>query len=164
LELQRGSVDLAALLREICNRQRTLTPEFELDLALPAITAPIEGDARLLEQVFSNLVSNAIKYSGASRRIDLALIEGVETVEFTIRDHGVGIPPLEIPKLFMRFFRASTANGIAGTGIGLHLVKELVTMHGGGVAVDSVLGRGSLFRVVLPRRLPVAHGRDLGSG
>ena len=73
----------------------------------------------------------------------------------SVRDHGVGIPQEELPKLFERFFRASTSTGIPGTGIGLNLVRELVRMHGGSLAVESTESVGSTFTVHLPQ-----HARE----
>ncbi|PHC32342.1 histidine kinase, partial [Bacillus toyonensis] len=67
-----------------------------------------------------------------------------------VTDHGRGIPEPELPHLFDRFFRGSGASGVPGTGIGLHTVQQIVHLHGGAVAVDSTLGKGSTFRVVLP--------------
>ena len=76
------------------------------------------------------------------------ILRGAGTLR--VCDRGVGIPPGEIGKIFTRFFRASTAKGIAGTGIGLHLVRELVAMHHGTIDVSSELGRGTCFEVQFP--------------
>ena len=74
--------------------------------------------------------------------------------EIAVRDFGVGIPEDEVPKLFQRFFRASTSTGIQGTGIGLNLVKSLVEMHDGTMEFTSIEGEGSTFTVKLPNRQP----------
>jgi signal transduction histidine kinase len=71
-----------------------------------------------------------------------------------VEDRGLGIPAAEIPRLFQKYFRASTSATIAGTGIGLHLVKLIVEQHGGAVSVDSVEGEGSTFTVTLPKGGP----------
>ena len=76
----------------------------------------------------------------------------------SVRDEGVGIPEDELDKLFGRFFRASTSVGIPGSGIGLHLIKHLVEMHGGAIDVASEVDRGSTFFVRLPIRCPVEQG------
>ncbi|MBL8697028.1 MAG: PAS domain S-box protein [Alphaproteobacteria bacterium] len=157
IALQPRHFDLAALIREVCERQRSVSADFAIHCDLPAAAA-IEGDPRLLDQVFTNLLSNAVKYSGRSRRIEIAVKVNAEQVTTTIRDFGLGISPEDRPQLFQRFYRAATAQGIAGTGIGLYLVKELVRLHGGTIEVTSELGRGSVFTITLPLRQGGADG------
>ncbi|MBL8697027.1 MAG: PAS-domain containing protein [Alphaproteobacteria bacterium] len=144
--------DLVVLLREACDRQRQISPSFDIVMTASNESQIVEGDPKLIDQVMTNLLSNAVKYSGNARRIDVDLTEAGPWVEIAVRDRGVGVPAAEVPRLFTRFFRASTAEGISGTGIGLHLIKELVSLHGGVVDVDTQLGRGSTFSVRLPRR------------
>lgn len=110
----------------------------------------INGDPQLLDLIFTNLLSNAVKYSGNSHRVEVCIGRAGERATIVIRDYGVGIPTAEIPQLFSRFFRASTAKGIPGTGIGLNLAKELVVLHGGEIDVTSQLGQGTSFTVKLP--------------
>ena len=100
--------------------------------------------------MFTNLLSNAVKYSDTSRRIEVTIACVAGEARVGVRDFGLGVPADEIPQLFSRFFRASTAKGVQGTGIGLNLVKELVALHGGQVAVESEVAAGSLFTVTLP--------------
>ena len=95
----------------------------------------------------------------AACRLD-KLAEKAHELKFhsmAITDHGVGIPADELPAMFRRFFRASTAQGIAGTGIGLNFVKEIVAMHGGRIDVASTVGRGSTFTLRMPLA-PAARG------
>ena len=80
-----------------------------------------------------------------------------QEVVISIRDQGVGIPTDELPRIFQRYFRARTSVGIAGTGIGLNLVKQLVEMHGGSISVESTEGEGSTFTLRLPFRQAVAE-------
>ena len=152
LQLVAVPVDIGAVLAEACERQRQISPDFAIRLegadGLPAI----EADPRLLEQVFANLLSNAVKYSGASRRVEVSVRHGEERVEVGFADRGLGIDADDLPQLFTRFFRARTSAGLPGTGIGLHLSRELVRMHGGDIEVRSRPGEGSTFTVVLPVR------------
>ncbi len=154
IEFHPETLDLAVLLREVCAVQRQLSPGFEIALLLPAEGVTVAGDPKLLEQVFTNLLSNAVKYSGHARRIEVRAAPSARDVEIAVQDHGVGVAADEIGHLFGRFFRARTAMGISGTGIGLHLVRELVALHGGDVDVASILDRGSTFTIRLPRKLP----------
>ncbi len=150
-EFEPASLDLGKLLHDVVARQRSIVPSFEIEIALPATAVMVTADAKLLELVFANIISNAVKYSGKSRRIEVTVARGDESVTIEVRDHGIGVPQDELEKLFTRFYRASTAQGIPGTGIGLHLANELVQMHGGRIDVFSELGRGSCFVVLLPR-------------
>ena len=108
-------------------------------------------DAGLMRQVFSNLISNAIKYTADETQI---WIEGGPNAEggidIAVRDEGPGIPESEVKHLFERFYRASTSTGIAGTGIGLFMAETLVGLHGGTIDVQSDESRGSRFTVSLP--------------
>ncbi|MOA35107.1 Sensor histidine kinase YycG [compost metagenome] len=110
----------------------------------------VDGDAELLRVVFGNLISNAIKYSPRWQRLALRCTVAGREVHVTVQDWGVGIPADEQDKLFTRFFRASTALGIPGSGMGLALVRELVQRHGGSIAVDSSEDEGTRFTVRLP--------------
>ena len=152
LHLAARQVDAGAVLAEVCERQRQISPEFEVVLDIDARVSEIEADPRLLEQVFANLLSNAIKYSGASRRVEVSLRPRGEQVAVAFVDLGLGIDAEDMPRLFTRFFRARTSAGLPGTGIGLHLSRELVRMHGGDIEVRSSPGAGSTFTVVLPAR------------
>jgi PAS domain S-box-containing protein len=141
--------DLAQLVGETAGREQRISPDFTIALSCEPPRLEIVADRGMIEQVCTNLLSNAIKYSGASRLVEVALSQESDHATITVRDHGLGVAEAEIGMLFTRYFRASTAMGISGTGIGLHLVKELVTLHGGEVGVESVLGQGSVFRVRL---------------
>jgi len=151
IEMSPRSVNLSEMLRELCDRQRQINPQFAINLSMPERLAPIEADPDLLDQVFTNLLSNAVKYSGAGRQIDVTVTESEIITRIAVRDHGIGVAADEIPSLFTRYFRARSAQGIPGTGIGLHFVRELVAMHGGRIDVASELGKGSTFLVDLPR-------------
>jgi signal transduction histidine kinase len=112
------------------------------------------GDPKLLFQVFSNLVSNAIKYSPSGGPIEISA--GIETkqVVVAIEDHGIGIPAKDLDRLFERYHRGSNVSGIVGTGVGLYLVKMVVDLHGGSIAVKSKEGEGTRFTVRLPIKPP----------
>lgn len=139
----------------VCLREQELSPRHEIISDLDRLPEQIAGDPGMLEQVFANLLSNAVKYSPGSPRIEVVGAAQGGYASVTVIDQGLGIPAEEQPKLFDRFFRASTSSGIAGTGIGLNLVAQIVELHGGRVDVESAQGRGSKFTVRLPiRTLP----------
>lgn len=149
LHLQLESFSLAELITQICHQQEDLNPHITFFYDLDALPNSWEGSAFLLERVFGNLISNAVKYSGNSRKIEIMAHAG-ECIRISVRDYGVGIPAAEISNLFERFFRASTSQGIPGTGLGLHLAREIVNRHGGDLTVESDVAQGSCFTVTLP--------------
>ncbi len=161
IELNAQRFDLVALIAGICKRLEGIADGFSIQIAATRPQIEIVGDARLLDHAFTNLVSNAIKYSGNSRRIDVEIAEDDRSATIGVRDYGIGIPADEISKLFARFFRASTAKGLSGTGIGLNLVKALVALHGGEIRVESQVGQGSTFTVNLPRNIAATATPDL---
>ncbi len=118
----------------------------------------VPGDHRRLMQVMDNLIANAVKFSHRNRRVHVKARYDGRQWRIDVTDYGIGIPPEEAGQLFSRFVRASNARtaGLPGTGLGLSIVKVLIEMHGGHVAVDSTLGRGSTFSVYLPGRQDAA--------
>lgn len=109
-------------------------------------------DKRQIERVFVNLVANAINYTANDRAITVRTLLDDEAVMFSVVDEGMGISPEDLPHIFERFYRADVARKTqsSGTGLGLAIVKEIVERHGGSVAVQSELGKGSTFSVRLP--------------
>ncbi len=110
-------------------------------------------DPDRLEQVVTNLVSNAVKYSPDGGAVTVALEESDADVVLRVADSGMGMTPEQQAHLFQRFYRTpeAQARGIQGTGLGLYLVKQLVEAHGGHIEVASEPGRGSIFTVSLPK-------------
>jgi signal transduction histidine kinase len=151
-------VDLAAMLAGIRSNQLAITPNRAVELDSAALTQPVAGDEKLLQHVVANLISKAVKYSPDGGLVRIVAWLEDENAVIAVSDQGVGIPADELPKLFQRFFRAHTSAGIIGTGYGLNIVKQFVELHGGGIEVESVEGKGSTFTV----RLPLKPGRPAG--
>jgi signal transduction histidine kinase len=103
-------------------------------------------------QVLDNLIANAVKFSHRNGLVRVTTAHRGQTWRIDVADGGIGIPAEELDQLFSRFVRGSNAMtaGVAGSGVGLSIVKYLVEMHGGRVKVRSTLGRGSTFSVYLP--------------
>jgi signal transduction histidine kinase len=149
LEIADDRIDVVDILRsaiEAVGAERTI------ETTLAPEHAYVCGDADRLRQVFDNLLRNAIKYSPGGEPIAVDLREAGNGFAISVRDHGIGIPSEDLPKLFGRFARASNArkSKIPGTGVGLFIVKTIVERHAGAVAVQSTLGDGSTFTVTLP--------------
>ena len=102
-----------------------------------------------MEQVLGNLIDNAVKF-GMGSPIEVDLQARNDAAVISVRDHGPGIALEEQEELFRRYRRGSTAAGLGGLGLGLHVVREIVESHGGNVRVDARPGKGSTFTVELP--------------
>jgi PAS domain S-box-containing protein len=124
-----------------------LTLELVNENALP----PINGDARQLRRVFTNLLDNAIKFSQKGGNIIVSTMTDQNEIRISVKDQGVGISPDELPHIFDAFHRGRVGTRIEGFGLGLAAVKTIVEAHGGRVLVESALGKGSTFTVVLPQ-------------
>jgi signal transduction histidine kinase len=148
-------LDLGVLVSQAVAEFRLMTDQHQIELELPATPEPIliDGDEQRLEQVFTNLFQNAIKYSPAGGSIFVRMGLLAAEVEVTITDQGIGIPAADIPHLFERYFRARTSelSSVGGLGIGLYVVHEIVARHGGSVTVQSEQWQGSTFTIRLPR-------------
>jgi signal transduction histidine kinase len=142
---------LTDLIQEVSHSYLDLHPDRRINLDLGGLPEEILADDKLVRQVISNIISNAIKYSPDATQIWVGgSIDEQGRATVSVRDEGLGIPLAEQTKLFERFFRASTSTGIAGTGIGLHLASLLVQMHGGIIDFMSVEGEGTTFSIRLP--------------
>jgi PAS domain S-box-containing protein len=113
---------------------------------------PVLGDPGPLEEVVTNLVSNAVRYTPEAGTIEVALTSAGRHLALTVADNGLGISPQDQQRIFERFTRIKTGKtrNIAGTGLGLSIVKEIVEAHHGQITVASQVGEGSTFRVLLP--------------
>jgi len=143
-------LDLAALLRDACKVHRDATRGVIINEDYASLPAAIHGDPKLLFHAFSNLISNAIKYSPLGSPIEVIARQEAEWLVVQVRDCGIGIPARDREHLFERYFRGSNATGISGTGVGLHLVSMVVALHHGEVVVESLEGVGSRFILRLP--------------
>jgi two-component system OmpR family sensor kinase len=150
LNLESSEIDLAALLREVCQLYRDMAPEAQITERFATTRLPMSGDAKLLFQLFGNLLSNAIKYSPSGGAIEVVAERRADEIEVAVADHGIGIPPQSLDRVFERYYRGSNVSGIVGTGVGLYLVKIVIDLHGGSVSVESREGEGSRFTVRLP--------------
>jgi two-component system phosphate regulon sensor histidine kinase PhoR len=133
----------------------------EIEEGLPAVR--MDEDAMTL--VLLNLVDNAVKYAGDGGEVEVKLARAPGGVALSVRDRGIGISADEQPRIFERFYRATSARrrNVRGSGIGLSLVKHIAEAHGGRVEVDSALGRGAIFTVFVPSAplmTPAPEGDD----
>ena len=124
-----------------------------LKLNTPSGDDVILGDTESLEQLFVNLISNAIEYNKPNGDVSISIIDRGESIRVDIEDTGVGIDEEHLPRIFDQFYQIdrSKRKGDKGSGLGLTIAKKIVDAHGGSIQVSSELGKGSVFSVILPR-------------
>lgn len=119
----------------------------ELDLDLPKTMC--KGNAELMQIVWYNLISNAIKYSPSGSLIKVSIDKKEDAITVSVKDEGIGISEEDQPHVFEKFYQADKSHSSGGNGLGLALVKRIVELHGGSVGLESEIGKGSRFFVVL---------------
>ncbi|MEM9640250.1 MAG: HAMP domain-containing sensor histidine kinase [Pseudomonadota bacterium] len=145
-----SAYNLKTLISEEIEVQTELAERHRFESDIDAVPDLVMGDPALMQQVFRNLLSNAIKYSPDGGSVRLRAYSDADWLNIDVADEGVGIPEAEIPRIAERYYRATSASGIKGNGIGLNLVKHLLSLHGGELRVSSVLGTGTTLTVRLP--------------
>jgi len=150
-EEKRDPIDIRTLLHEVRHEALAAHPDRELLLTLSSEQA-VRGDYKELYSAVSNLVFNAIKYSGADKPVQVRWLERDGQLRLEVEDHGVGIDPAHLPRITERFYRveASRSSQTGGTGLGLAIVKHVLMSHGATLDVQSTPGRGSVFSIVFP--------------
>jgi two-component system phosphate regulon sensor histidine kinase PhoR len=157
-EMAQGSlnedIDLTDMVRQIYDSQKHLAVQRrqELSLDVPTFSMYIKGDSAHIREAIVNLVSNALKYTPDEGHIHMHLWEENDIFVFEVVDNGYGVPEELQPKLFQPFYRAKTRETlrIDGTGLGLHLVKNIIERHHGKMRFHSVYGQGSTFGFEIP--------------
>ncbi|MBW1999923.1 MAG: PAS domain-containing sensor histidine kinase [Deltaproteobacteria bacterium] len=152
LNFQATSLDKELMELYDAYQSRSLQEHIGLELQNDEVLPVILADPDRLRRVFSNLLDNAFKFSREGGKITISAEETPGEVIISIKDEGQGIDPEEIPFIFDIFHRGKDAGRIPGSGIGLAFVKAIVEGHGGEVLVESEPGRGSTFKVKLPKR------------
>ena len=154
LEIVVGPVDLAAIVREATEVSSVVVNAPPIRFTSRPASLTIKGDAGRLEQVFLNLVANAIEHAAGSGSIDVTVRRSGGFAVVNVRDHGRGIPAEDLPVLFEAYTRAGEPRRGTGLGLGLFVAREIVAAHGGSITVTSQIGSGSTFTVRLPVEPP----------
>lgn len=160
LSLEISNYELKTLIHECAERVQALSEHHPIRLRLPEQPVELEGDRSRVDQVITNLLSNAIRYSPRGGDVVLTVELEPQGVHLTVRDFGVGIPPEKQALVFERFGRAHGSK-YGGLGLGLTIAQGIVEQHGGEIWVEStgVAGEGSTFHVRLPRSAKVRATR-----
>ena len=164
LELSRIELDVSAVLEpvsifsviaESIDRMAYFAAQAGIGIVsqLPEADCVVKGDRLQLVSAVSNLVDNAVKYSEKGDKVTVRVAPGVETIDISVSDEGIGIPQSDIDRIFERFYRVDRARsrGTGGTGLGLSIVRHVMNNHGGSVNVTSQEGEGSTFVLTLLR-------------
>jgi len=160
LELIVKPIDLPGLIERRVGSQRSYTTRHQFEIRCDSPFPEIAADEDKIDQILTNLLSNAVKYSPDGGKVTVEARDCGDHVSVSVADEGVGIPAEHLDKIFVRFHRVDNRDtrGAGGTGIGLYLVKHLVEAHGGRVAVESEVGKGSTFTFTIPKPQPEQEG------
>jgi PAS domain S-box-containing protein len=152
IHFERAPMDIRDAIDQVIYELQLTLDHHVIALELPETPLMVEGNDVRFEQIIYNLVQNAIKYSAPGSTVRVGMQQHGQHAVITVADEGMGIRAEDLPHIFERFYRATTISetSVSGLGLGLYLVKEFVEMQGGTVDVESVVGRGTTFRVILP--------------
>ena len=151
LDYAEETIDIDALVHDIADTIQQISTTHTITIH-GASGAHIVGDSNRLGQVFTNLISNAVKYSPQADQVDIYLAASQNTVTVSVRDYGIGIPKEHQHKIFDRFYRVSEVDDrtFPGLGMGLYISSEIVKRHGGRLWIESAEGKGATFFISLP--------------
>ena len=157
VQMTRSEIDLVTSLREVVERLRLLNTTHAFEFSDHAKTAPVLADRDRIDQVFENLMNNAVKYSPGGGTVTVVVSREGDDVHVSVTDRGIGISPEELDQVFNLFYRSPDprAGHVGGLGLGLYISREIVTRHGGKLWAESA-GEGSTFHVTLPLVAPAS--------
>jgi signal transduction histidine kinase len=154
ISLEKEPVELGNIIEEVSRQGEILADEKDVKITLAYLEpVTIFGDAHRLKQMVWILIHNAIKFTPSGGEIKITLQDMDDTVYFTIKDTGIGIPEPDLPKIFDRFYRVDKARSRqeGGSGLGLAICKYIVDRHHGTIDVESKLGEGTKFKLRFPK-------------
>ena len=162
-------MELVTVVRDVAQLRQATAEQRRLRVDAPA-QLEVVWDPDRTAQLLANLVSNAVKYTPADGEIEIVVLESPRGVTLQVRDHGPGIPPDKLHRLFLPFSRLENETLEDGAGLGLYICQAIVCAHGGRIRVESTPGGGATFVADLPLvaslnpPAPLPEGRDLLSG
>ena len=157
VQMTRSEIDLVTSLREVVERLRLFNMTYAFEFSDHAKNAPVLADRDRIDQVFENLMNNAVKYSPGGGTVTVVVAREGDDVHVSVTDRGIGISPEELDQVFNLFYRSPDprAGHVGGLGLGLYISREIVTRHGGKLWAESA-GEGSTFHVTLPLAAPAS--------
>jgi signal transduction histidine kinase len=164
MELKREPFAAADIVDACLKRIAPLAERKKIGITLDnEIRAELLGDRELMEYAFYNLLTNAVKYSPAETHIRVFSLSADGELRLSVQDQGIGMDAREVKNIFKKFYRTkrAEASGEAGTGIGLSIVEQIVTYHGGRIHVTSEPGKGSCFTIVVKAHVPASVKHEI---
>jgi len=151
VEMRLAELELAEVVREVAERMRLLSKGHEIETKIDGVAAVV-ADRDRIEQVFENLVGDAIKYSPDNGRIEVSMKVNGSNAVVSVRDEGIGVAPGEVEKIFGLFYRSPDprADHVGGLGLGLYISREIVSRHHGRLWAERNASVGTTFHVALP--------------
>ena len=146
-------VDMEALARGLCDSFNLHGSE-RLQLTARQPLVEVRGDRSLIEIALQNLMHNALKYSPSESSVHVTLLHVGDAVQIDVADQGAGVPDADVARIFEKYFRSDAVATVAGSGLGLHLAREIARRHGGDVRLVDTGADGSTFRLILPSKGP----------
>ncbi len=154
-KLLREGIDLSAFVREACELFAPSAEDQGVTLScMVSDGIRMLGDARMIQRMLSNLLDNAVKYTGPGGTVTVSLSAEDSRVFVSVKDTGFGISPHDLPRIFDRFYRCDQSRSKPGIGLGLSLARAIARAHGGDITASSIPNQGSNFTVFLPRAEP----------
>lgn len=165
LSIQREPVDLLALIKTVIERTTAIMGDHQIQLVVTGDIPRLDVDPARIEEVLTNLLSNAARYSFPQSRVTIEVARRDDEAEVSVTNRGPGIPAAEISQLFSRFYRTPEirAGPVRGLGLGLYISKGIVEAHGGKIRVESTPGETTTFRFTLPLDQQVSPAGVRGS-
>jgi two-component system, NtrC family, sensor histidine kinase KinB len=154
LTLNRRPTDLHELIREVTDSMAPENERVRVEVPARGPSPTAEVDAPRLGRALTNVIGNALKYSPRNAPVEVRLSGSNEQATIEVADHGPGIPQEDLPRLFDRYYRASTRREERGHGLGLYIARQVLEAHGGDIGVESHPGTGSVFRMTVPLTHP----------
>ncbi|GAP13295.1 osmosensitive K+ channel histidine kinase [Longilinea arvoryzae] len=151
LHLRRSAIDVEEAIGAALDRLHSRLKGIPIETHIPAGLPPVSADALLLEQVLVNLLDNAAKYTEGNGAIGISARALPEAVEICVADHGPGIPPEDLERIFDKFYRVQAKGGPQGTGLGLSICKGIIEAHGGQITARNRPEGGAEFAFTLPQ-------------
>ena len=151
LRLELEEIDLAAVVRDVVGRLGEEASRAHSSIEVSAVTAVVGmWDLIRVEQVVTNLLTNAFKF-GDGKPIEVTVEERGSIGRLVVVDHGIGIAPEDLERIFHRYEQATSSRAVGGLGLGLYIARQIIEAHGGTIRVESQPGAGSTFTIDLPK-------------
>ena len=153
IKLNKTDFNLKSLLLDIIDKNSNLASDKKIEIIVNLDNLPeiYNGDQKLLDHSFTNIITNAIKYSHDGTKVEVCSKDDETRIFIEVLDHGIGIPKDDVSNIGKKFFRAKNTLSVAGTGIGIYLTKYFVELHGGSVVISSKVNIGTKVKVILPK-------------